>query len=381
MKYIHLLALTFAATAVTGCGSKKEENITDNAMPVTVAYPEIDSLVLHKSYPAYVTAIDETDIVARVNGFIVGKEFTDGEFVKKGHPMFIIESTSYRDQVEKAEAELQSAIASHEYAAKQYEAMKKALESDAVSKMDVNQAESNLRESEAAIKNARAQLNSARTMLSYCTTRAPYDCYPAKAIAAVSDYVSGEASPVTLVKVYDNSQVFVHFSIENDAFLALKQTKAGQSVDLNHIPVSFNDSITPVYYGKINYEAPDVDKSTGTVTLRIVIDNPKNELKSGMFASVNLPYAVDPKAIVIKDASIGTDQLGKYVYVVNDSDKVVYTPIQTGELYHDTLRSVSSGLKPTDSYVTQALMKVRDGMTVKPVITTTGSKSSKPTTR
>ena len=87
MKYIHLLALTFAATAVTGCGSKKEENITDNAMPVTVAYPEIDSLVLHKSYPAYVTAIDETDIVARVNGFIVGKEFTDGEFVKKGHPM------------------------------------------------------------------------------------------------------------------------------------------------------------------------------------------------------------------------------------------------------------------------------------------------------
>ena len=84
MKYIHLLALTFAATAVTGCGSKKEENITDNAMPVTVAYPEIDSLVLHKSYPAYVTAIDETDIVARVNGFIVGKEFTDGEFVKRG---------------------------------------------------------------------------------------------------------------------------------------------------------------------------------------------------------------------------------------------------------------------------------------------------------
>ena len=78
---------------------------------------------------------------------------------------------------------------------------------------------------------------------------------------------------------------------------------------------------------------------------------------------------------------IGTDQLGKYVYVVNDSDKVVYTPIQTGELYHDTLRIVSSGLKPTDRYVTQALMKVRDGMTVKPVITTTGSKSSKPTTR
>ena len=65
MKYIHLLALTFAATAVTGRGSKKEENITDNAMPVTVAYPEIDSLVLHKSYPAYVTASRRTGVTAR----------------------------------------------------------------------------------------------------------------------------------------------------------------------------------------------------------------------------------------------------------------------------------------------------------------------------
>lgn len=381
MKYIPLMAFLSATVSLTCCNTKIDKEPASDAMSVTVAYPEVDSLVLHKSYPAYVTAIDETDIVARVNGYIVGKEFTDGEFVKKGHPLFIIESTSYRDQVDKAEAELQSAIASHEYASKQYDAMKKALESDAVSKMDVNQAESNLRESEAAIKNAKAQLNSARTMLSYCTTRAPYDCYTSKAIAAVSDYVSGEASPVTLVKVYDNSQVFVHFSIENDAFIALKQTKSGQAVDLNHIPVSFKDSITPVYYGKINYEAPLVDKSTGTVTLRLAIDNPKNELKSGMFASVDLPYAVEPRAIVIKDASIGTDQLGKYVYVVNDSNKVVYTPIQTGELYHDTLRIVTDGLKPTDRYVTQAMMKVRDGLTVRPVMDEPNKNSDKTTTR
>ena len=64
---------------------------------------------------------------------------------------------------------------------------------------------------------------------------------------------------------------------------------------------------------------------------------------------------------------ISTDQLGKFVYLVNDSDKVVYTPIQTGDLYNDTLRIVSKGLTPRDRYVTTALMKVRDGMKVKPV--------------
>ena len=82
-----------------------------------------------------------------------------------------------------------------------------------------------------------------------------------------------------------------------------------------------------------------------------------------------LPYAVDPKAILIKDASIGTDQKGKYVYVVNDDNKVVYTPIEVGELIDDTMRIVTEGLTPDSRYVTKALLKVRDGMTVKPIDT------------
>ena len=70
--------------------------------------------------------------------------------------------------------------------------------------------------------------------------------------------------------------------------------------------------------------------------------------------------------MLIKDAAIGTDQLGKYVYVVNDSDKVVYTPITVGDVYRDSMRIVNSGLSPDSRYVTRALLKVRDGMKVKP---------------
>lgn len=368
MKYQSLLIPAASVLVLsTSCSQSDRHSESQQEMTVTVALPELDSLVLHKSYPAYISAINETEIVARVNGYIVAKEFTDGDFVKAGQPLFIIESTSYQDAVNQAEAALQSALAQNEYASKQYDAMKKALESDAVSKMDVNQAESNLRESEAAIKTAKARLQSARTMLSYCTTRAPYDCYVAKPAVDVNDYVAGEASPVPLVKVYDNSRMHVNFSIDNDAFLELKETVAGRDVDLDHIPITFKDSIMPTYYGKLDYEAPSVDKSTGTVTLRILVQNPKNELKSGMYADVALPYAVEPHAIVVKDASLGTDQLGKYLYTVNDSDMVVYTPVKAGELYQDTLRIISSGLRPTDRYVTEALLKVRDGMKVNPV--------------
>ena len=78
---------------------------------------------------------------------------------------------------------------------------------------------------------------------------------------------------------------------------------------------------------------------------------------------------MDPAALWVKDASISPYQLGKYIYVVNDSDKVVYTPIKVGDLYQDSLRIVNSGIKPGDRYVTKAMLKVRNGQTVKPVLT------------
>ena len=87
-----------------------------------------------------------------------------------------------------------------------------------------------------------------------------------------------------------------------------------------------------------------------------------------MYVKVKLPEGRIDTAVLVKDASIGTDQRGKYLYVVNDSDKVVYTPIEVGDLYADTLRLVNKGIKAGDRYVTKAMLKVRDGMTVSPTI-------------
>jgi multidrug efflux pump subunit AcrA (membrane-fusion protein) len=98
------------------------------------------------------------------------------------------------------------------------------------------------------------------------------------------------------------------------------------------------------------------------------VDNPYKELRPGMYATVNMPAETLNQAILVKDASIGTDQLGKYLYVVNDSNKVVYTPIKVGDLYQDSLRIVNSGIDKNSRYVTTALLKVRDGMKVNPIM-------------
>lgn len=368
--HIHTVAtLSLAALAIfPSCDSgKKEKNVNTPEMTVNVAKPQTDSIVLSKTYPAFLLADRDAAVVARVTGYITAKHYEDGTLVKEGTPLFSIESTTYRSQLAEAQSRLESAKANHEYCQKQFDAMKKALESDAVSKMDVIQAESNLRQSEAEIKSAQAAVTTADMMLGYCTVRAPFTGRISSPEVVVGDYVAGEGSPVKVTTIYNDRTILTILSVEDSRYIQIADAMKRGLIDYKHVPVSFGDSIIGTYTGELDYASPAVQKGTGTVTLRLLVDNHEGELKSGMYANVDLPYEVEPRAMLIKDAAIGTDQLGKYVYVVNDSNKVVYTPIETGDIYHDTLRIVNSGLNPTDRYVTQALLKVRDGMTVKPI--------------
>lgn len=361
------VCLIIATAELLLCCKGRETTPQIGEPEVSVALPLIDSVVLTQSYPASISATQSADVVARVNGQLLKILFAAGDFVTTGQPLFSIESTTYRDQVNEAKASLETALAEYEFAIRQNDAMQKALQADAVSKMDVIQAESNLRQSEAAINRAKAQLETAQTMLGYCTIRAPFSGLITKSAVSTGSYIAGESSPVTLATIYDDNNLHALFSVSTERFLQIKNSPNSRLLDFDHVAVTFNDTLSTQYFGKLNYISPDVSKSTGTVTLRLVIDNHNGELRDGMYGIVKLPYATNPKALLIKDESIATDQLGKFVYIVNDSNKVVYTPIEVGELFQDSLRIVTAGLKPDDRYVTTALMKVHDGMKVKPI--------------
>ena len=121
------------------------------------------------------------------------------------------------------------------------------------------------------------------------------------------------------------------------------------------------------YWKNITRFPPNVDLSTGTLNVRANLDNKDGELKSGLYVTITLPYSEKRDAVLVRDASIGTDQLGKYLYIVNDSNIVRYRHIEPGQLVDDTLRQVVSGLEPNERYVTTALLKVRDGMSITPI--------------
>lgn len=355
-----------AIASLTGC-SKKAATEAETLPEISVSQPIMDSVILRQSYPARLVAHRSADVVARVNGTILQQLFHEGDFVTTGQPLYLIEASTYLNSVNQAEAALATAQAEKEYALRQSEAMNKAIEAEAVSRMDVIQAESNLRQAEASVKSAEAQLVTARNHLHHCTVTAPFSGKITKSRLDPGAYVNGADSPVTLATIYDDSTLQAEFAIETERYLAMADTRAGKKVDYTKIPVTFGDTIVGKYLGKLAYIAPDVSSTTGTVTLRIQLSNPKGELRNGMFATVELPYAYNPHALLIRDASISTDQLGKFVYIVNDSNKIVYTPIEVGPLINDTLRIVTEGLSPSDRYVTTALLKVRDGMKVNPI--------------
>lgn len=363
--YLKLSAGCLILCAVA-CKKTDKENVADTPT-ITVATPVVDSIVLHKTYPGLLGASSNATVVGRVNGTVLAQNYASGAYVQKGQVLFTIESTTYREAVKQAQAALATAKSQYEYASRNYDALSEALKSDAVSQIEVIQAKSAKEEAEASIKNAEAALAKANLNLSYCTVRAPISGYASSNIPNVGEYISGEGSPVVMCKIFDNSFMTATFTIEDQQYEQMVGQQGGMGNSIyRDVPVTFAQTLPHSYTADLTYESPSINSSTGTLELKGRIKNIDNELKDGMYVTIELPYGVNPKAILVKDASIGTDQLGKYVYVVNDSDKVVYTPIKTGELYRDSLRLVEEGLKPTDRYVTEALLTVRNGMTVKP---------------
>lgn len=353
-----------------GCGSK-EAPVNNMLLPVEVAKPMVKDVTLTRDYPGFLMSETSVDIVGRVNGTLLSKRYLSGTPVKKGQTLFVVDPTLYQNSVKQAEAALKTAKANLIYAQSNYERMKEAIKSDAVSRIQFIQSESNMETCEAAVSNAEAALKTARTNLNFCYIKSPIDGIADLAEYSDGAYISGEGNPVKLTTVYKNDKLYSYFDISDNQYLTFEllrnaETKIPQTEHFVTLRVGTDEKKT--WQGKLDYLSPNFSLTTGTMRLRAELDNPDGVLKPGLYVSVTLPYAIAEKAVLVNNASIGTDQLGKYLYVVNDSDVVVSRHIELGQLVDDNMRIVTSGLSPEERYVTKALMKVRQGMKIQPII-------------
>lgn len=354
---------------MTGC-AKKGTSSGMEVLPIEVARPTVKDVTLTREYPGYLTAETTIDVVGRVNGTLLKKNYVSGQRVKKGQTLFVIEPTLYEDVLKQAQAALKTAQANLEYAQNNYERMKEAVKSDAVSRIQFLQAESNVATCEAAVSNAEAQLQTARTNLGYCYVKAPMDGVADLAEYSEGAYISGEGSPVKLTTIYKDDHMYAYFDISDNQYLTyelLRDAKTKIPGESHVVTLSLGADGAKTWQGKLDYISPNVSLTTGTMRLRADLENFDGVLKPGLYVSVNLPYAIADKAILVDNASIGTDQLGKFLYVVNDSNVVNVRHVELGQLLEGNRRIVTSGLSPDERYVTKALLKVRQGMKIQPV--------------
>lgn len=363
-----VLGIAASLLCAAACSGRKNSKPQPQEPAVTVERAATDSVTVYSEYPATMIADRTNDIVAEVNGRLTNVLYSGGDWVEKGQLLFTIDPVNYVQQVQEAQASLAQAKAQYEYAEPHYQAVKRALASNAVSKMEVAQALSARDQALAAINTARAQLAQAQTQLAKCRITAPNSGHMAVQQFSVGSYIAGAGSPVKLGTLYVDNLMIVNFNIPEQDLPAVRRYyadyKAGRAPEM---PVSFGDSLQHSYTARMIYLGPDVDANTGTTLAQAHIQNPYGELHAGMYLNVELPLQRLPKAVLVKDAAVQTDQRGTFVYTLGDSSKVEYTPVTAGPVVRDSMRVIYDGISPNTPYVNAAVLKVRPGMKVKAV--------------
>lgn len=373
MKTIKFTSLTIIVLSTIllffSCKGKSNKNNNNPIPKVSVAKPYVMPIVLHKDYPGYLLSNNIVDVVSRVSGYVTLQNFSSGQYINEGDLLYIIEPTVYENEVNKAEANLKSEKASLDYYENNYQRMLEASKSNAISQIDLIQAETNVRTAKANVQTAEANLKTAQNTLSYCYVKAPISGTLTTSGAGEGEYVSGsDGSPFKLTTIYNNDPMYAYFNIEDNQYLMIKMSSENWESSLpNKVYVSMQEGRFPPIEATPNYISPFVNLKTGTLTLRALFENSEYDLKSGMYCTVSLPYGEVDNAILIPDASTGTDQLGRYIYVIDSNNIVSYRHIEVGEIINDSLIHVKSGLNPGEQFVTKALLKVRSGMKVEPI--------------
>lgn len=372
MKTYKFISLTIMALCFAlifhSCKDKRKENQVNAIPKVSVAHPYVMSITLNKDYPGYLQASNIIQVVGRVSGYVTKQNFSSGQYVNAGDLLYIIDPSIYENQLNQAKADLHSAEASLDYYRNNYQRMLEASKSEAISQIDLIQAETNVRTAEANVERAKAALKTAEKTLSYCYIKAPISGNVSTSGASEGEYVNGSASPVLLTTIYNNNPMFAYFNIEDNQYLKMKSSSKNWTSPLpEKVYVNMQEGRFSQIEATPNYISPFVNLKTGTLMLRAVFDNNNSDLKSGMYCTVSLPYGENEAAILIPDASTGTDQSGRYVYVVDKDNIVSYRHIEVGEIINDSLIHVTSGLSPEERFVTKALLKVRAGMKVEPI--------------
>lgn len=349
---------------------------------VSVALPLQQSVVPYIEQTGNTQAVNTVDLVARVEGFLTKIEYKDGQFAKKGDPLFKIDPTTYDAKVKQADAELASAKALLLQAEAEFKRQETLLRQNVSAQNTYDQAKAKRDSNQANVENQSANLIIAQANLDYTGVVAPFDGIVTKRLVSIGELV-GATSPTKLATIVQLDPIYVTFNLSEQDVLNIRQNLANRRItleELSKIPLEIglmNEEGYP-HKGHLEYVSPNVDAATGTILVRGVFDNPQRALLPGFFVRVRVPIGLEAKSmLVVPDRVLAEDQTGRYLMVVNKDNVVEQRRVKVGQLLVGELRAIESGLTAEDRVVVSTNGRAIPGAKVAPKQTTIQAPAAK----
>jgi RND family efflux transporter MFP subunit len=355
-----VLAITAGAAA---CG-QNNQYAAPPPPKVTVAAPVEQDVTRYFEATGNTAAVNSVDLVARVQGFVQAIGYNDGDFVKKGTSLFTIEPQPYKLKVDAAKAAVISAQATLKQAEADFQRQADLLARQVSAQVTYDKALATRDSSQADLQSAQANEQQAEIDLGYTNVTAPFDGVVSARQVSIGQLVGAGSPPTTLATIVQMDPIWVNFNASESDVLQVRADLARRSETIASllgisVEVGLQNEDGYPRQGKLDYIAPNVDPSTGTLAARATLENGDRALLPGYFVRIRIPSKPQP-ALLVPDVALGSDQGGRYVLVVNQDDVVEQRKVEPGQLVGE-LRVIEKGLTKDDRVVVGGIMRAIPG--------------------
>ena len=342
-------------------GCESEQQAPRRFLPqVTVAPVRQQSVPAYLDFVGNLKSVQEVEIRARVEGYLIKRAFEDGADVKRGDLLFVIDPREYEAELERAQAQLAKDRAALSYARNQVRRYVPLTKQDLAPEETLDNWRTTVQEREGAVKAGLAAVKLAQLNLSYCTIRAPLSGRIGRRLVDVGNLVGADEETL-LATIVQMDPIYVYF---NPSERLLPRLSAPDRPGPRQVRLTLSGGSEYPEAGKVDFIDNRVDPKTATITVRAVVPNPDKILIPGQYANVRLLLGENPNALLVPERAVGTDQRGSYVFVLGPENKVEQRYVQIGAMYPGKLLLIEEGLKAGEQIVVEGLQRLRPGIEV-----------------
>lgn len=382
-----IIAAVVAGAAYWGYGmyqsSAKRGAMQMGAPAVSVIEVARQNVHPEVSFVAKIESMDKVGLRARVTGFLQERLFNEGDMVKEGQPLFVIEKVNFEASVREAEANYEQAQAQATNAKAQYDRTQKLFKTKDISEARLDETKAAHMSAMAAVSQMKARLDLAKQDLDYTEITAPMSGKIGESTFSVGELIGPDSG--VLAEIVKIDPIDAVFSVSENEMLSLQYQFRDQSNGNATVKFYTSDGREYPYEGRFSFIDNALDEAMNTLKLKASFPNPDGKLISGQYGRVVLTSPTTISDIVIPMKAVQRDMLGAFVYVVGDENVIEKRAIKTGTELPNFEVVVREGLNPGEKIVVEGFQKISPNIAVTPQLTQTapstqeGIKDNKPT--